>query len=417
MNRRKILHIDINNCYASIECRINPEIADKPVAVAGNPEERHGIILAKNQIAKAFGIKTGETIWEAQAKCPGLVLVRPHFPLYLEFSRRARAIYESYCDRVEPFGIDECWLDVSGFRGNAADLADEIRLRIKRELGITVSIGVSFNKIIAKLGSDMKKPDAVTVIGEENFREKIWGLPASDLLFVGRSTNRTLLKYGIHTIGDLAKTRPEHLLQWFGKNGITLWRFANGFDSSPVMYAGEVSPLKSVSNSTTCYRDLVSNEDVRLIIFTLAESVATRLREAGLKAFGISIGVRDKELRHFSRQSRRPLPTDDAQQIADAALELFHSSYSFENGDPPIRSFAVSAYDVVPSDAPVQLDIFTPAEKIEKQERLNKSVDEIRRRYGYTSIRRGIVMTDKTFAAFDNRLQNETHPVGFNAAG
>lgn len=409
----RIFHIDINNCYASIECARKPELKYKPVAVGGDPEQRHGIILAKNQIAKGYGVKTGETLWEAWAKCPDLIVLRPDFPLYLEYSKRARAIYESYADRVESFGIDECWMDVSGYRGDAAVLAEEIRERIKRELRITVSIGVSFNKIFAKLGSDMKKPDAVTVIGQEDYKQKIWGLPASDLLFVGRATEKKLLRYGIHTIGELAQTRIEHLTQWFGKNGITLWRFANGLDDSPVMYANESRAVKSVGNSTTAYRDLVNNADVKLMLYTLAESVAMRLRKAGLKACGISLGIRDRELCTFSRQTGISTPTSDAACIAKAAYELFLRSYSFESGDKPIRSVGITGYDVIPDSSPIQLDLFTSALQQEKLERLNKSVDAIRSRYGYTSIQRAVVLTDKTFAAFDTKMQNEIHPVGY----
>ena len=412
---RKILHVDINNCYASIECARDHSLRGKPVAVAGDPEQRHGIILAKNQAAKGYGIKTGEALWQAFEKCRNLVVLKPNFPLYLEYSRKARAIYESYADRVEPFGIDECWMDVSGYRGSAADLANEIRERIKRELDITVSVGVSFNKIFAKLGSDMKKPDAVTVIGKDDFREKIWCLPAADLLFVGRATKQKLEKYGIHTIGQLAQTRPEFLEQWLGKNGIMLWQFANGLDTTPVKYAGECREIKSIGNSTTAYRDLVNNTHVKLLIFTLAESVAMRLRRAGLKAEGVSIYVRDKYLISFTRQCRLSVSTSDASYIAKAAYELFLSSYSFERGQPPIRSLGVSVFDLLPENAVCQFDMFQSIEKQQRLDCLNKSVDELRARYGYTCIRRATVMADKTFSVFDTAMQNEIHPVGYSA--
>lgn len=412
---RKIFHVDINNCYASIECARDHSLRGKPVAVAGDPEQRHGIILAKNQIAKEYGIKTGEALWQAFEKCRKLVVLKPNFPLYLEYSRKARAIYESYADRVEPFGIDECWMDVSGYRGNAADLANEIRERIKRELGITVSIGVSFNKIFAKLGSDMKKPDAVTVIGKEDFKEKIWGLPATDLLFVGRATQQKLEKYGIHTIGQLAQTRAEFLERWLGKNGIMLWRFANGQDISPVRYAGECQEVRSVGNSTTAYRDLETNADVKLLLFALAESVAMRLRRAGLKAMGISISVRDKYLFSFTRQCKVPIATSDAACIAKTAYELFLKNYSFENGQPPIRSLGVAGFDVLPENTACQFDMFQSIEKQQRLDRLNKSVDELRARYGYTCIRRATVMADRTFSVFDTAMQNEIHPVGYSA--
>ncbi len=412
---RKILHIDINNCYASIECSLNPELQGKPVAVGGDPEQRHGIILAKNQIAKGYGIKTGETIWEAKNKCPDLIVLKPNFPLYLQYSKKARAIYESYADRVEPFGIDECWLDVSGYRGDPEILAEEIRQRMKKELKITVSVGVSFNKIFAKLGSDMKKPDAVTVISKDNFKEKVWCLPVSDLLFVGRATTSKLLKYGIHTIGELANTRIEFLTDWFGKNGITLWRFANGLDNSPVMYAGVEREVKSVGNGTTSYRDLVNEQDVRVIVFTLAESVAMRLREHKIKACGVSISVRDKDLVTYSRQQKLDIPTNDAVTIARAAMKLFLKYHRFDRGAKPVRSVTICGFDVVPENVPIQLDVYTSAEKLKKSEQLNKSLDKIRMRYGYTSVKHGVILIDKTFSQFDTSMQNEIHPVGIRA--
>lgn len=412
---RKILHVDINNCYASIECSLNSELQGKPVAVGGDPEQRHGIILAKNQIAKGYGIKTGETIWEAKNKCPDLVVLKPRFPIYLRYSKRARAIYESYADRVEPFGIDECWMDVSGYRGDPAILAEEIRRRMKEELKITVSVGVSFNKIFAKLGSDMKKPDAVTIISKDNFRDKVWSLPVSDLLFVGRATTAKLLKYGIHTIGELANTRVEFLTDWFGKNGVTLWRFANGLDDSPVMYAGAEREVKSVGNGTTAYRDLVNEQDVRVIVFTLAESVAMRLREHKIKACGVSITVRDKDLVPYSRQQKLDIPTSDAVTIARTAMELFSRHHRFDRGAKPVRSVTICGFDVVPENAPIQLDVYTSAERLEKSEQLNKSLDKIRMRYGYTSVKHGVILTDKTFSQFDTTLQNEIHPVGVRA--
>lgn len=412
---RKILHVDINNCYASIECSINPKLKGKAVAVGGDPEQRHGIILAKNQIAKEMGVKTGEALWEAREKCPDLIVLRPNFPLYLKYSKHARSVYESYADRVEPFGIDECWLDVSGYRGDAEVLAQEIRLRIKKELGITVSVGVSFNKIFAKLGSDMKKPDAVTVITKDNFKDKVWKLPVSDLLFVGRATTAKLLRYGIHTIGELANTRQDFLIQWFGKNGITLWKFANGLDDSPVMYAGTEREVKSVGNGTTAYRDLVCDDDVRVIVFTLAESVAMRLREHKLKACGVSIAVRDKDLVTYSRQKKLCMPTNDAVDIARCALSLFFENHHFDKGAKPVRSVTVCGFDLIPEDAPIQLNLDVSAEKLRKTESLNKSLDAIRKRYGYTTIKHAVILTDKTFSEFDTALQNEIHPVGIHA--
>ena len=410
---RKILHVDINNCYASIECLYHPELAGRPVAVAGATEQRHGIILAKNQIAKGYGVKTGEVIWQAKQKCPDLVTVKPHFDLYLAFSKAAHLIYERYTDRIESFGIDECWLDVTCTRRDIKEVADEIRNTVKKELGITVSVGASFNKIFAKLGSDMKKPDATTVISRENFKEKVWNLPASDLLFVGRSTTRKLENHGIVTIGDIAQTPPEVLKSWLGKWGEHLYGYANGLENSeiPLFYENK-TPIKSVSNGTTAYRDLKNDEDVRILIFALAESVASRLRKIGLKACGISIAIKDSKFRTHSKQCTVNTPINDGVKIARKAFELYKNSYNWEQGIP-IRSISIGTFQLYDNDCPIQTNLFLSPQKLERKENLNKAIDKIRSIYGYSSINRAVVMGDDGFKTFDARLHNEIHPVGF----
>lgn len=293
---RRILHADFNSFYASVACFLDPALRPHPVAVAGNPEARHGIILAKNELAKKFGVRTGEPIWQAKQKCPLLVTVKPDFAVYQKFSSIGRAIYGEYSDRVEAFGLDENWIDVSGSAGTieeARRLAETIRLRIRGELGITVSIGVADNKVFAKLGSDMKKPDAITVIPPENYQKVVWPLPAGDLLYVGRATQAKLLKYGILTIGDLANTPEPFLRAQLGKCGTMLHAFANGLDAAPVLRTVDESPVKSVGNGITTPRDLVNDDDVYLTICMLAESVSARLREQGLRARTAHLSVRD----------------------------------------------------------------------------------------------------------------------------
>lgn len=410
---RSVLHVDINNCYASIECLLDPSLKGKCVAVSGNVEERHGIILAKNEAAKAMGVKTGEAIWQAKQKCPELVTVPPHYDTYLKFSKAAHDIYDRYTDRIEPFGIDECWLDVTCTRRDIKEVANEIRETVKKELGITVSVGASFNKVFAKLGSDMKKPDGTTVISRDDFREKIWGLPAADLLYVGRSTQRKLASKGIKTIGQLAMTPPKTLECWLGKWGIYLYRYANGLDDSPVKYQWEKKEIKSVSNGTTAYRDLKNDSDVKILTFALAESVASRLRRYGLKGMGISIGIRDSRLKCYSRQCRLSCPTSDGVKIAQTAFRLYKESYDWSQ-DTAIRSITVGVHDLFSEDTAFQLDIFQQPLQLEKRERINKAVDRIRERYGYNSINRAVVAADKEFFRFDARLQNDIHPVGFN---
>lgn len=409
---RKILHVDINNCYASIECLFHPELAGKPVAVAGETEERHGIILAKNQIAKEYGVKTGEVIWQAKQKCPDLITLKPHYDLYLTYSKAAHLIYERYTDRIESFGIDECWLDVTCTRRDIKEVADEIRETVKKELGITVSVGASFNKIFAKLGSDMKKPDGTTVITRENYKNKVWCLPVLDLLFVGRSTQRKLFNHGVSTIGDLANTPVGVLQSWLGKLGENLYSYANGMENSEIpLFTESSAPVKSVSNGTTAYRDLHNDEDVRILVFALAESVASRLRKIGLKAGGVTISIKDSKFRTHSKQCILNISSDDGRNLARTAFTLYKELYDWSEG-VPIRSISVGTYNLCEKNMPMQLDLYTSPKIIKRRENLNNAIDKLRKRYGYTCINRAVVMGDNGFKSFDARLHNEIHPVG-----
>ena len=405
---RTILHVDCNKFYASVECLYRPEIRDKPVAVGGSPESRHGIILTKNEIASKYGLTVGEPLWQARQKCPDLIIVPPNYPLYLRFSKLARKIYEDYSEYIEPFGLDESWLDVSGDLRSGEEIAQEIRQRVKEELGITVSVGVSFNKIFAKLGSDYKKPDAVTVIGKENFRDIVYPLPCGDLLMVGRSTNKKLNFYGIKTIGDLANADIEFLKSVFGKHGENLWIFANGLDSSPVKHKDEQSPVKSVGNSTTTPRDLVNNADVKTVFRVLCESVSRRLREQGLKGKTITIWVRDNKLGSFSRQKRMKAYTDISTEILDNAMELFLNNY---NWTFKIRSLGVSVSDF--DFEAEQFDFEKSVEKRDKLEAIETTVDDLKRRFGNFCIVRACQLGDKELSGFNPHDEHIIHPIGF----
>ena len=409
---RTILHCDLNGFYASVECFSNPDIRDKPVIVGGDVELRHGIVLAKNEIAKKFGIVTGEAVWQAKNKCPGLISVPPHFEKYLKFSKLAREIYYRYTDLVEPFGIDECWLDVTasaGLFGDGTSIANEIRETIKREMGITVSAGVSFNKIFAKLGSDMKKPDATTVITRENYQDKVWRLPASDLLYVGHATTKKLDRYGVHTIGQLAAYDIKLLVQHLGVWGVMLSRFANGQDESPVAQKGDEAIIKSVGNSTTLPRDVKTPEEVKKVFYMLSESVASRLREHGLKATTVQIYVRDNELFSCERQAGLKYPSFLSGEIAEKAVEIFAKKYMMRK---PLRSLGVRGCNLVPKDASVQLDLFTNFARREKQEQLEYMVDDLRRRFGYHIIQRGIIFEDRQLTGI-NPKDHVIHPENF----
>lgn len=408
---RTVLHVDLNNFYASVECLYRPELGGKAVAVTGDVEARHGIILAKNGIAKAAGVKTGEVIWQAKQKCPGLICVSADFRKYLRFSRLARAIYEDYTDQIEPFGIDEAWLDISGSShlfGDGASIADNIRCRLREELGITGSVGVSFNKIFAKLGSDMRKPDATTIITEDNYPSLVWPLPVGELLYVGRSTKRKLENRAVLTIGDLAKRDIHSLRLLLGVWGETLWYFANGMDSTPVHRYGEESLIKSVGNSTTTSRDLVQNEDVKLIVYVLAESVAARLRKHGLKCKTVVISIRDKELFSFERQGQLAAPTYLSGEIAARAMDLFLANYRWEK---PIRSIGVRGADLVTANGHIQIDLFGGDKS--GRERLEKTVDDLRQRFGHYSIQRLAMLQDRKLTGFNPKDDHTIHPVSF----
>ena len=410
---RIILHSDCNSFYASVECLHHPEIREKPVAVGGDIEQRHGIILAKNQLAKQFHVSTGEAIWRAKQKCPELIVLPPNFPLYLRFSRLARDIYLDYSNRVEPFGLDEAWLDITSSenqKDKGERTAHEIRKRIREELGITVSIGVSYNKIFAKLGSDYRKPDAVTMITKENYRQIAWPLPVSDLLYVGPATKRKLNGFGVHTIGELAQTPVEILRSKFGKIGDVLWCFSNGLDSSPVADFQNQPVVKSIGNSTTAPRDLERDEDVKMILYVLADSVARRLREQGLKGRTIHISVRDNSLFSFTRQKTLGFYTNLTEEIAGEALSLFREHYQWKR---PVRSIGISVSDLEAGTICSQTSLFCDEVKREKMERLDNTVDRLKARFGTFAVQPAVLLKDRKLSGFDPKNDHIIHPVGY----
>ena len=387
---RVILHCDLNSFYASVELLDHPELKKLPVAVCGDPSSRHGIILAKNDPAKGFGVRTAETIWQARKKCPELILLPPHHRLYRECSRKVNAIYDEYTDLVEPFGIDESWLDVTNtlhlFGMDGAALADTLRRRVKKELGLTLSVGVSFNKVFAKLGSDYKKPDATTVICRENWRELVWPLPAGDMLYVGGAAQKLLGQYGVRTIGELAAFPRETLEELMGKLGGQIHDYANGLDREPVRSRHTPEAVKSVGNGTTFPKNLTTRAQVAAGVRLLSDSVAGRLRRAGLYAGGVHVTVRDPAFHDRSRQRQLPVPTHLIRDISAAALELAEELWKPPN---PVRALTVTAIHLTPEEETYeQTDLFTAgsAPDRERQERLEAAMDGIRRKYGGGSI-------------------------------
>lgn len=385
-----ILHVDMNNFYASVETLYAPQYRDVPMAVAGDKESRHGIILAKNMLAKQRGVQTAEPIWQAMRKCPGLQLVPPHHERYARFSAMAKRIYCDYTDLVEAFSLDECWLDVYGSErlfGSGREIAEKIRARVRNELGLTVSVGVSFNKVFAKLGSDYKKPDAVTEFGRGEMESIIWGLPAGELLMVGPTTGNTLRKYGIYTIGDIARMELSVLRQLMGRTGETLWRYANGLDDSPVQRVDAHEDPKSIGSSTTLPRDITSDREVRETFYSLAETVAARLRRSGLKAGEVQITIRNAEFQEVQRQRQLAAAVCDSRSIFQAAWEL----YRRENRRWAVRLLGVRAGRLVPAGES-QVSFFEDSDGIRRREQLETAVDRVRERFGDQSISRAFAV-------------------------
>ena len=392
MKERAILHSDANCFYASVETVLDPSLRGKAVAVCGSTDERHGIVLAKSEKAKKAGIKTGMANWQARELCRDLIIVPTQYEYYLKFSQYLHKIYKRYTDQVEPFGMDECWLDVTDSQGEALEIAEEIRQAVKDELGLTVSIGVSFNKIFAKLGSDLKKPDAVTEITKDNFKEKVWPLACSELLYCGRATTAKLGSSGIHTIGDIARLPVDIMKSKLGKNGVMLWKYANGLDESRVAHEDYVAPAKSVGHGITCVTDLVTPEEAKKVIVALSQDIGYKLRLMHLRACAVHLYVRDNNLNWYSWQKRVEFPTQDENAIAKEAFNIFTSKYVWRN---PIRSLTISAISLEHVNTPTQLGIFYDNVAHEKRERLNQTVDSIRDIYGKHAIIPAVILDEK----------------------
>ncbi len=393
MTDRVILHCDLNNFYASAECVSHNEWKNVPLAVCGNPELRHGVVLAKNEIAKKFGVKTGDVIWQARQKAPGLVTVPPHFDLYMSYSKQMFKLYNDFTDMVEPFGADECWLDVTGSQklfGDGTAIADMIRERVKKESGLTCSVGVSFNKVFAKLGSDLKKPDATTVIDRNNYKKLIWGLNADEMLMVGRRTYEHLKKLNIITIGDLAHADPAVLKSHFGINGLRMKAYACGEDTEPVREAVKNRDVKSIGHGMTATRDIETLDDARDLIYYLSEKVAARMRKAGYRGSLISVGMRDSKLFSIVRQRQMPFSTYSSTEIAEHALALFAENW---NGDP-MRTITVSVSKLDETDTPVQMSLFSDNVRNEKLEKLDLALDRISKKYGDVVCRASFIGKD-----------------------
>lgn len=393
---RIILHCDCNSFFASVETVLNPAYAGVPMAVCGSQEERHGIVLAKNELAKKYGIETAETVWSAKQKCPGLVIAPPHHDAYVEFSHRINKIYDRYTDLVEPFSIDESWLDVTGSQklfGDGMAIAESIRQAVKSEIGVTISIGVSFNKMFAKMGSDYKKPDAITLISRDNFKQIVYPLPVRAMMYIGPRTAAALEGCNIRTIGALAAASPTFLAGRFGKMGEQIHAYACGIDDSPVLSRAERAAPKSVGNGMTFRHDIVSAEEIRAGLGFLSEEVAARLRAAGRRATTVSVAIKDTMLQTISRQMALDTPTNLGRELADAAMRLTRRAWNIGR---PIRALTVTAMNLIALDEGGEQIGFFDAEKDRRREkttRIEDTMDKIRARYGRSSIDSGATIS------------------------
>lgn len=390
---RVILHCDMNGFFASVELLDYPELRDKPMAVCGDPESRHGIILAKNEIAKRYGIVTAETLWQARKKCPDLQTVPPHHKKYQHYSRLINEIYLQYTDMVEPFSVDESWLDVTASQklfGNGKQIADKIRHQVKKELGLTLSAGVSFNKIFAKMGSDYKKPDATTVITQENYKNILWPLDIRDLFFVGKATADKLQGIGIHTIGQLAESDRHTVTALLGKQGSIIHDYANGLDQTPVSRFDEREDVKSIGNGSTFRRNLEGIQDIRTAVIALSDTVAVRLRQKKKKAFGVKVDIKDPSLKVISRQQQLDNPTNLAETLSDTAVSIIEKSWNLRH---PIRMLTVTAINLCPEDQAQQLSLFSRENvQAETGEKMERAMDDIREKFGRDAITFGRIL-------------------------
>jgi len=390
---RVILHCDMNGFFASVELLDYPELRNVPMAVCGDPKNRHGIILAKNEIAKSYGITTAETLWQAKRKCPQLTCVPPHMEKYQGYSKRINEIYFRFTDLVEPFSIDESWLDVTGSQmlfGSGTEIANLIRKVVKEELGLTLSVGVSFNKIFAKLGSEYKKPDATTVITPENYQTILWALPVEEMFFVGKVSAEKLRKAGISTIGALAMAPVSIIRGLLGKHGEMLHAYANGLDDSPVLSQTGQETTKSIGNSITFRRDLVGWEDVTTAVIALSDKVAERLRKSSVLAGGVRLEIKDPGFQTISRQRMFPVPISNANDLVDMAMSILHDDWSPKK---PIRLLQLTAIYLTKPFAEEQLTLFVhQSESLEKREQVGVTMDEIREKFGSRAIGFGSVL-------------------------
>lgn len=402
------MHVDLNNFYASVECMLNPNLNGKDVAVCGASEDRHGIVLAKSKEAKTKGVKTGMTIWEAKKLAPNLIIITANFPLYLKYSKIVRSIFENYTDLIEPFGIDESWLDITAslnILGKPFDIAKKIKNEIYEKTKLTVSIGISFNKIFAKLGSDIASNDEIIEISESNFKQIVWPRPVEELLYVGKATKRKLNKLNIFTIGELANYNVKILNKKLGKWGNYIYDFANGKDISPVRNMMQNAPIKSIGNSMTVYKDLTNLQEVKVVLTLLSDSIISRLRDLFVQSYSIiHVHITKNNLESESFQKRIFEENLSAIKLTNFAYNLLLKNYNFFI---PIRAVGISVSGLNFSFK--QENIFLN----KKLEKLELTANRIQKKYGNTIFKRATLLIDKKLSGVDIKEEHVIHPESF----
>lgn len=376
---RAILHIDMNNFYASVECLLNPSLKNYAVAVAGDPYKRTGIILAKNYLAKVYGVKTGEAIWEAKQKCPTLITVAPNYEKYEEFSQKAREIYFRYTDLVEPFGLDECWLDVTDslklFDCNATELAKRIQATITSELGLSVSIGVSFGKTLAKLGSDMKKPNGLTVIDHNNHIDIIKKLKIDDMIMIGKHTAKKLRDININTLYELYLLTPDFLQKKFGVMGLFLYNAVHG-ENDDKLIGPKDEDTKSVGNGSTAVHDMTSMNEIKDFLHDLSAKVSSRMRAHSFAGKTIHLSIKFADFSCLGMQDTKSYYFSNEQDVFKYSYELFLTLV----GDkfPPVRALRICISNLINKEDEIQVNLFAN----EKNEKLCLAIDKLKNKYG-----------------------------------
>ncbi len=409
------MHADINHCYAQIEEMLQPMHRLYPMVVGGHEEKRHGIVLAKNDLCRPLGVKTAQSLMEARQACNDLRIVLPHYQRYLEVSEKVKDIYRQYSDRVESFGVDEAWVDLTHslrLFGDPIALAKTIQKRVYDEIGLTVSIGLSFNKVFAKLGSDMGKSSGFAYISEDNYKNVVWPLPVGDLLYVGVKTNIKLNAMGIHTIGQLANTPLEALTNRFGKWGY-VHRFANGKDDQAVAHVNDPKEVpKSVGNGMTTIIDMENMEQTRLVLRLLSESVASRMRDENVIGNVVSLMFRDKSLAWYQVQRKLNYYTDNSEDILDEACDLLQQRYDFSQ---PLRQITVSMQVKSRKDhiQQMSLESITQEMKRDKKRQVDVLMDDLRNKYGFSSIKKCSNLLDKPFSEENVKGDHVVYPKGY----